>query len=217
MLEPVMRIACMLPLISVGVSAFLSRSFHVFRHGLSKYIQCCLHRRRCHKLRYSSGAVESFNSSRKVSFTICVLWLRVLGSRLQVVAIIDPALSRAKDVLDLKREGLASGCYSSTILCPDISAYSGIAPHAIFIGTPPAFRGTILTGRDIEVVASKKFPSAALFVEKPISSALPECVQPLIPHLKGTETFVAVGYMLRYLKGLRPLSKLRDSCSKVDL
>jgi predicted dehydrogenase len=102
------------------------------------------------------------------------------------------------------------------VLCPDISSYSGIAPHAIFIGTPPAFRGTIITGRDIEVVASKKFPSAALFVEKPISSALPEYVQPLIPHLKDTDTFAAVGYMLRYLKGLHPLIELRDSCSKIE-
>jgi len=47
-----------------------------------------------------------------------------------------------------------------------------------------------------------------LFVEKPISSALPEYVQPLIPHLKGTETFVAVGYMLRYLKVVQKLKAI---------
>jgi predicted dehydrogenase len=120
---------------------------------------------------------------------------------LRVLAIIDPVRQRAESVLELKRSSSASEAYASTVLYEDTSTYSGDAPDAVFIGTPPAFRGTMNPGHDIEIVASKKFPSSALFVEKPISSAYPEHVQPLIPYFRKTGTLVAVGYMLRYLKG----------------
>lgn len=84
----------------------------------------------------------------------------------------------------------------------DVSEYEGSeTPDAVFIGTPPAFRGTMISGRNVEIAASKQFPYSALFVEKPVSSAHPSFVQPLIPYYREAGTFVAVGYMLRYLKG----------------
>ena len=87
-------------------------------------------------------------------------------------------------------------------------------PDAVFIGTPPAFRGTTISGRDVEIAASKKFPSSALFVEKPVSSAYPSLVQPVILYFREAGTFIAVGYMLRYLKGLQFLVVIDVSRSK---
>ena len=113
-----------------------------------------------------------------------------------MLAIIDPVRPRARAVLDNKLASPGAEAYKATLLF-------GEDPDAVFIATPPAFRGTMMAGRDVEIVASKKFASSALFVEKPVSSAYPSDVQPLIPYFRQTGTFVAVGYMLRYLKGLR--------------
>jgi predicted dehydrogenase len=117
---------------------------------------------------------------------------------LTVLGIVDPVLSRAQSVLEEKKE--VSG-YQKTTIWRSIEEYQGESPDAVFLGTPPAFRGTMTEGKNIEVASSMKFPSAALFVEKPISSALPEDVAPLITYFEERGTFVAVGYMLRYLKG----------------
>jgi len=43
-------------------------------------------------------------------------------------------------------------------------------PRAIIIGSPPMFRGSTMTGRDIEIQLLKKFPGIALFVEKPVAT-----------------------------------------------
>ena len=103
------------------------------------------------------------------------------------------------------------------MLYRDTSEHIGVEPDAVFIGTSPAFRGTMTPGRDIELTASKKFPTSFLFVEKPISSAHPSLVQHLKQYFQQTGTFVAVGYMLRYLKGVTVqlhVSKLTVSGSK---
>jgi predicted dehydrogenase len=125
-----------------------------------------------------------------------------------VLAIIDPVRPRAQAVLDDKLASRGGEAYKGTVLFNDTAEYIGEEPDAVFIGTPPAFRGTMMAGRDVEIVASKKFASSALFVEKPISSAYPSHVQPLIPYFRQTGTFVAVGYMLRYLKGLRNYTRM---------
>ena len=120
-----------------------------------------------------------------------------------MLAIIDPVRPRAQQVLDTKLASPTAERYKTTVLFNDTREYVGDDPDAVFIGTPPAFRGTMIAGRDVEIAASKKFPDSALFVEKPISSAYPADVQPLMSYFGETGTFVAVGYMLRYLKGLR--------------
>ena len=43
-------------------------------------------------------------------------------------------------------------------------------PHAVIIGSPPMFRGSINVGRDIELQILKEFPGVALFVEKPVAT-----------------------------------------------
>jgi Oxidoreductase family, NAD-binding Rossmann fold len=127
--------------------------------------------------------------------------LRIVGNKLRVEAIIDPEFDRAKNVLRNKISGTAKSAYANTKIYQDLSEYTGIAPHAIFIGVPPAVRGTLDEGRNMELIVSKKFPDSALFVEKPISSSYPTFVEPLVAHFKQAQSFVAVGYMLRYLKG----------------
>lgn len=126
-----------------------------------------------------------------------------------MLAIVDPVVSRAQSVLQEKN---AVSGYERTVVCAGIDEYDGEIPDAVFIGTPPAFRGTMAPGRNIEVAVSKKFPSAALFVEKPISSSFPEDVVPLIPYFQAHESLVAVGYMLRYLQGILLLF-----CGTVDM
>jgi len=101
--------------------------------------------------------------------------------------------------------------YEKTRIWSSVEEFQGESPDAVFIGTPPAFRGTMIEGRNIEVAIAEKFPSAALFVEKPISSALPEDVVSLIPYFEDKGTFVAVGYMLRYLKGRFPVQEHQTS------
>lgn len=81
-------------------------------------------------------------------------------------------------------------------------SYSGPPPTAIFIGTPPTIRGTLIAGQNVDVIVAEKFPSAALFIEKPVSSARPFDVHPLMNYFAETGRFVTVGYMLRYLKGI---------------
>jgi predicted dehydrogenase len=125
----------------------------------------------------------------------------VLGNRLRVLAIVDPDTPRARAVLDKKLETSAKESYSSTFLYSDISGYCGIAPNAVFVGTPPAMRGSDIAGMDLEIKISKKFPSSALFIEKPVSSARPSLVVPLVEYFRESRTLVSVGYMLRYLKG----------------
>ena len=124
-----------------------------------------------------------------------------------MLAIIDPVQPRAQQVLDNKLASPRSEAYKTTFLFSDTREYVGEEPDAVFIGTPPGFRGTMIAGRDVEIVAAKKFPSSALFVEKPVSSAYPTDVQPLIPYFRQSGTFVAVGYMLRYLKGFAQLHR----------
>jgi predicted dehydrogenase len=104
----------------------------------------------------------------------------------------------------LKRSSNAKQAYLSTSLHENITSYVGDDPDAVFIGTPPASRGTLLPGQNIEFLITQKFPSTSLFVEKPISSATMDDMHPLTMYFQNTKTFVSVGYMFRYLKGLNP-------------
>jgi predicted dehydrogenase len=154
-----------------------------------------------HSARLEAFTPSPFSPPQKSDF-------RVLGNRLKVLAIIDPVRPRAQAVLDNKLAGPGADAYKATVLFNDTAEYIGEEPDVLFIGTPPALRGTMTAGRDVEIVASKKFASSALFVEKPVSSAYPLDVQPLNAYFRQTGTFVAVGYMLRYLKGVRDYSTM---------
>jgi predicted dehydrogenase len=92
--------------------------------------------------------------------------------------------------------------YLETKLHQSVDGYDGAKPDAVFVGTPPSFRGTMIPGRNIDVVVSQKWPSAAIFLEKPVSSERVGNVRPLAAFFNEMGTLVTVGYMLRYLKGM---------------
>ena len=45
-----------------------------------------------------------------------------------------------------------------------------MAPRAFVVGSPPMFRGTTQSGRDVERQILKHFPGVALFIEKPVAT-----------------------------------------------
>lgn len=45
---------------------------------------------------------------------------------------------------------------------------------AFVVGTPPAFRGGLTKGTDIELQIVKAFPKAHLFIEKPVAAGAVE-------------------------------------------
>ena len=130
---------------------------------------------------------------------------RFFGSRLKVVGIVDPATSRAESVLSLKRSTLAGTAYESCQIFPSIaqsieSLGVDSHPHAIFIGCPPAYRGTTdsSSGKDVECQLVAGFPSAGLLVEKPVATGPVDEVKLVGSRLVDSGVPVSVGYMLRY-------------------
>ncbi|KAK9350401.1 putative oxidoreductase C terminal-domain-containing protein [Lipomyces doorenjongii] len=140
-----------------------------------------------------------------------VLWnhsLRVeklLGPRLNVVAIIDPNPERVKQVLKQKSESTAAASYIGTNFFPNLD---DAAPHLklqnidIFIlGAPPHFRGTTLPGRNLELELLKHFGNKpTIFMEKPVATTRPEQPLEVARQLRDAGQVIGVGYMMRYLK-----------------
>lgn len=109
-----------------------------------------------------------------------------LGPRLKVVALIDPAVERAKTVLAMKCDTFVRSAYENTRVCKTLQEFVDTMskkemPRAVIVGSPPMFRGTTKPGRDIEIQILKHFPGVALFIEKPIATGpgdeLPEAFQ----------------------------------------
>ena len=72
-----------------------------------------------------------------------------LQTRLRVVGIIDPAISRGEAVLELKSNSFVAMAYSSCRLCKSLDEFvKGMdvkhQPHAVIIGSPAAFHGSDL-------------------------------------------------------------------------
>jgi predicted dehydrogenase len=123
----------------------------------------------------------------------------ILGPDLHVLAIIDPDVSRAHSVLAQKRLQGTAG-YVDTQVYSSVDAYSRPEqPEWILIGVPPALRGTLQPGRNMELVVCEKFPSGRVFVEKPLSSSEPEEVKGLGEYFRRGGRVVVVGYMSRCL------------------
>ena len=98
-----------------------------------------------------------------------------LGPRLKVVALVDPATERAAAVLQAKCDSFVKPAYENTRICKTLDEFVSTMtkeeyPRAVVIGSPPMFRGSTLTGRDIEIQLLKKFPDISLFVEKPVAT-----------------------------------------------
>lgn len=48
-----------------------------------------------------------------------------------------------------------------------------LSGRAIFVATPPLFRGGLSSPRDLEVKLNKLFPNSAIFLEKPVATGTP--------------------------------------------
>lgn len=136
----------------------------------------------------------------------------------------DPAAERAKAVLDIKQASLAASAYDKTIVYPSIPAaiaelygHPTLEPDAIILGSPAAYRGTTLAGRDAELQIAAGFDDrTALFVEKPVSTGSVEEAQKVAQQLASSGRTISVGYMLRYCKAVQQMKKiLADNDLKV--
>ncbi|KAL9940263.1 hypothetical protein V8E36_000968 [Tilletia maclaganii] len=138
-----------------------------------------------------------------------------LGPRLKVTALIDPSAARANQVLSVKRNSFVLSAYKDTIVYPNIEAYvqnmdRSKKPHAIWVGSPPAFRGQEREGRDLEKKLIEYFPDIALFIEKPVSTGPVEEAFSIAEKLKKAGTTASVGYMLRYLKVVQKMKQILE-------
>ncbi|KAH9811922.1 putative oxidoreductase C terminal-domain-containing protein [Melampsora americana] len=136
-----------------------------------------------------------------------------LQTRLNVVAIIDPATHRSKQVKELKCATFVEKAYKDARLCKDLDEFVSVMtpeekPHAIVIGSPAQFHGSNIPGQDLELQCLKHFPNVALFIEKPISCApVPACYA-LADILEKKACVTSVGYMLRYLQVIQQMQRI---------
>ncbi|GJE86922.1 Gfo/Idh/MocA family oxidoreductase [Phanerochaete sordida] len=139
-----------------------------------------------------------------------------LGPRLKVVAVIDPAVERARAVLAQKCETFVRSAYEHTQVYKNLAEFvqhmtPNMAPRAFVIGSPPMFRGTTNPGRDIELQILKHFPGVALFIEKPVATGpKEELVQAfkVSEEIKKSGATCSVGYMLRYLRAVQMMKQI---------
>lgn len=136
-----------------------------------------------------------------------------LQTRLRVVGIVDPAVERAQQVINIKTASFVQEAYKDARLCKDLDEFANAIkpdekPHAIIIGSPAQYHGSNIPGQDLELQCLKHFPDAALFVEKPISCApVPACYA-LADIFDQKKPVVSVGYMLRYLQVIQQMQRI---------
>ncbi|KAI0748163.1 putative oxidoreductase C terminal-domain-containing protein [Daedaleopsis nitida] len=139
-----------------------------------------------------------------------------LGPRLKVVALIDPAIDRATAVLQKKCDTFVRSAYEHTRVFKSLEEFvrnmsKKDMPRAVIVGSPPMFRGTIQSGRDIEIQIMKYFPGVAMFIEKPAAtgpaSELPEAFT-VAKAIRESSTLCSVGYMLRYLRAVQMMKQI---------
>ncbi|PIL24030.1 hypothetical protein GSI_13781 [Ganoderma sinense ZZ0214-1] len=139
-----------------------------------------------------------------------------LGPRLKVVALIDPAVERATAVLQKKCETFVRSAYENTRVYKTLEDFvrnmsPRETPRAIIVGSPPMFRGTLQSGRDIETQIMKCFPGVAMFIEKPSAtgpaSELPEAFA-VAKAISESGSICSVGYMLRYLRAVQMMKQI---------
>lgn len=96
-----------------------------------------------------------------------------LGPRLKVAALIDPNTERANNVLAEKCKSFVVSAYKDTKVYKTIDEYYAalkagkhVPPRAIVVGCPPAYRGGVTKGNDLELTLIKLFPTVPYFIEK---------------------------------------------------
>ncbi|KAG7528343.1 hypothetical protein FFLO_06220 [Filobasidium floriforme] len=136
-----------------------------------------------------------------------------LGPRLKVVALIDPAVARAEAVLAGKRASFVESAYRDTVVYKTVEEFREAMtpekePHAIVVGSPPAYRGGVKAPRDLELRLLKLFPNSSYFIEKPVSCGpVPEAME-LTQALVDSGNIISVGYMLRYLRCVQKMKQI---------
>ena len=131
------------------------------------------------------GTIHSASNGKQTFFEMLHLTdplFSKLGPRLKVVAIVDPAVDRAQAALEKKRDSFVVSAYQGTCTFKTFQGFiqqmtPKDRPHAVIIGSPPMFRGSIHVGRDIELQILKELPGVALFVEKPVATGPQEEIQ----------------------------------------
>ncbi|WVQ85679.1 hypothetical protein IAT38_007845 [Cryptococcus sp. DSM 104549] len=144
-----------------------------------------------------------------------------LGPRLKVDAVIEVNPPRAEANLAEKAKSFAASAYEKTVILKTVGEFrkrvdEGLAvePRAIFVATPPIFRGGLQPTNDLEVQLHDLFPNSAIFLEKPVATGVPaeksvgeaKAVGDLLKekHQKP----VSIGYVLRYLKAVQEMKKI---------
>lgn len=166
---------------------------------------------------------------------------RVGVERLVVDAIIEVDPPRAEAALKLKSESPSAKVYANTVILPDVKSFAekvkngnltaptyvtlivspwpnhndcNLTHRAIFVATPPAFRGGLKSPRDLELQLIEHFPSTPIFLEKPVATGAPweesigeayEVAKRLKAEHKG---IISIGYVLRYLKASQIIKKI---------
>lgn len=138
-----------------------------------------------------------------------------LGPRLKIVALIDPSAERADAALTVKRNSFVLSAYKDTIVYPTFADYVANVqpdkrPHAIWVGSPPAFRGQESEGRDLEKKLVEAFPDVGIFIEKPVSTGPVDEASRIAQLLEKSDNIVSVGYMLRYLKVVQKMKQILE-------
>ena len=136
-----------------------------------------------------------------------------LGPRLKVVALIDPDAERARRVLKTKCQSFVLSAYKDTVVYPTFKDYLASVraetyPHAVWVGSPPAFRGGTEPGRNLEQLLTAGLPNVPLFIEKPVSTGAVDQTFEVAKMLERNGSLVSVGYMLRYLKVVQKMKQI---------
>ncbi|PWN19923.1 hypothetical protein BCV69DRAFT_283450 [Microstroma glucosiphilum] len=150
---------------------------------------------------------------------------KILGSRLHVLGVVDPNLSRAESQIGAKRaDPKTHAAWAGATVFPNVPhAAAALEAHSITLivnGCPPPFRGTTLKGKDLDMQLMKHFPDVrGLLIEKPISSSDPahfdlETVAFGLREWQAKPSVLSVGYMLRYLS---PVAKIRSVLAEHNL
>jgi predicted dehydrogenase len=129
---------------------------------------------------------------------------------LMIVGIADPDTRRAEKVLSTRRASVANSIWNQTkIFDNHINMLDDCKIDAVFIGTPPYYRGSVQFKRDIEVQCAQR--NVHMFIEKPISCATLDDVESLAETLDEAikrGVVISVGYMFRYSKNILRMKEL---------
>jgi len=130
---------------------------------------------------------------------------------LSVVGIADPFIRKAQQVLATRRANPEfASLWSETEVFEDYKQMlDKMNPHAVFIGTPPAFHGSTEVPKDIELQCLRR--NVHMFVEKPISCAPIEEVDEItraVNEATARGLIVSVGYMFRYSKAILKMKEI---------